>query len=78
MRGWLRERVDPTQIRFDQGTAEWHEEWNRFVDYIPTDAEVWWFRSPDETWTSFPRRGWEGYAVVRAGEVIDFILTAVS
>jgi hypothetical protein len=56
------------------------EEWRKLVAVLEseTSAQLWFFRSPPETWTTFPRRGLEGYAVVKEGSVIDFILTAIS
>jgi hypothetical protein len=57
-----------------------HEEWKRIVALLEADSktQLWSFCSPPETWTGFPLRGMEGYAVVREGKVIQYILTAIS
>jgi hypothetical protein len=41
--------------------------------------EIWFFRTPQQTWTEFfPRRGMEGYALVRGQRVIAEVFTALS
>lgn len=56
------------------------ERWKRLVATIEADpkAQLWSFCSPPETWTTFPLRGMEGYAVIKEGNIIDFILTTIS
>lgn len=42
---------------------------------IPGD-EVWYFSSPTESWENLCGR--DGYALVRAGEIVDFIVDTMS
>jgi hypothetical protein len=43
-----------------------------------TGAQLWFFRTPEETWHTFPLGGIEGYAVVKDDKIIDFLITALS
>jgi hypothetical protein len=54
--------------------------WQELQALVLSDpkAQLWSFCSPPETWTTFPLRGMEGYAVVKDGEIIDFVLVACS
>ena len=54
--------------------------WTRLKSLLLADSQVQlrFFSSPPETWTTFPRRGWEGYAAVKNGKIIEFLLTAIS
>ena len=54
--------------------------WQELKSLLANDrrTQLWYFCSPTETWTGFPHCGWEGYAVVKEGKIVDFILTALS
>jgi hypothetical protein len=54
--------------------------WNVLRSKVLADPELqlWSFRSPSETWSTFPCRGWEGYATVKDGKITDFLLTSIS
>jgi hypothetical protein len=55
--------------------------WQKLKAIVLSDptTELWAFRSPQATWTTIvPRCGWEGYAVLKDGKIVDFILTALS
>lgn len=57
-----------------------NENWRKLKAMILADwtVQVWSFCSPPETWTGFPLCGMEGYAAVKDGKVIGFVLTALS
>ena len=57
-----------------------HSKWQVLRSMVLDDpkAQLWSFCSPPETWTTFPLRGMEGYAVVKDGKIIDYVLTALS
>jgi len=50
--------------------------WNPFVADLLPDDEVWRFRSPPQTWSSFC--GCAGYVVLRDGQIIRTLTTARS
>ena len=55
------------------------EEWLEFKDSFRDGDEIWYFRSPPETWTEFfPRCGIAGYALVRDDHVVAEIFTEMS
>ena len=58
-----------------QNAKKWQE--IRSIVLGDPKAQLWAFCSPPETWTTFPLRGMEGYAVVNGGRIIDFVLTAL-
>lgn len=47
--------------------------WLPFIADLMPDDEVWGFRSPPHTWTSFC--GCAGYAVLRGGQIIRSLTT---
>jgi hypothetical protein len=49
-------------------------EWEALKAKIQLGDEVWTFSSPQEDWDLL--MGWEGIALVRAGEIADFFVTA--
>ncbi len=53
-------------------------EWRELQAKLKSGRELWYFRSPPETWTGFPLSGMEGYAVVEDEEIVAFMLTAIS
>jgi hypothetical protein len=55
------------------------EQWLQFKDKYRDRDELWYFRTPQETWTEFfPRCGMAGYALVRGDTVVAEILTSIS
>jgi hypothetical protein len=56
------------------------EEWRKLMSILEseTGAQLWFFRTPEETWHTFPLGGIEGYAVVKDDKIIDFLITALS
>ena len=55
------------------------EQWLHFKGKMQDGDELWFFRTPQETWTEFfPRCGMEGYALVRGDKVVAEILTSMS
>jgi hypothetical protein len=63
-------------VPFGLQNAKWQE--LRSMVFADRSMQLWSFCSPPETWTTFPLRGMEGYAVVKDGKIIDFVLTAIS
>jgi hypothetical protein len=67
----LKKHMSPDELTDDQ--------WLRFKDNMLEGDEIWYYRTPQETWTEwFPRCGREGYVLVRDDKVIDEILISVS
>ena len=55
------------------------EQWLVFKDQMQDGDEIWYFRTPQETWTEFvPRCGMEGYALVRGDKIVAEIFTSMS
>ncbi|MEQ2009810.1 MAG: hypothetical protein ABMA26_23750 [Limisphaerales bacterium] len=55
------------------------EQWLLFKDKMGDGDELWYFRTPQETWTEFfPRCGMEGYALIRDDKVVAEIFTSMS
>jgi len=55
------------------------KEWYEFRDQFREGDELWYFRTPEETWTTLlPRCGMAGYAMVRDGVLIAEFLTSQS
>ncbi len=50
--------------------------WEEFIRIMQPGDEFWYYKSPKETWDQF--RGAAGYAIVRKGEVVSSLNTAVS
>jgi hypothetical protein len=63
-------------VPFGLQNAKWQE--LRSMVFADPNIRLWSFCSPPETWTTFPLRGMEGYALVKDGKIIDFVLTALS
>lgn len=67
----LQRRVSPDDLP--------DEQWLQFKDLMQEGDELWFFRTPQETWTEFfPRCGMEGYALVRDEAVVAQIFTSMS
>lgn len=55
------------------------EQWLQFRDKKRDGDELWYFRTPQETWTEFfPRCGMEGYALIRDDRVVAEIFISIS
>jgi hypothetical protein len=55
------------------------EQWLQFKDKMEKGDELFYFRTPQKTWTELsPRCGMEGYALVRGDKVVEVILTSSS
>ncbi|MBX9792504.1 MAG: hypothetical protein K2Y37_26685 [Pirellulales bacterium] len=55
-----------------------HSEWQQLKAKIRPGDELWYFISPPETWTGFPRCGMEGITLRRHGQTIDNVLLSLS
>lgn len=53
-----------------------HAAWQRLLDAMQPGDELWEIRSPPETWAD--EGGRAGYALVRAGRVIEVVLTSIN
>jgi hypothetical protein len=65
-------RLGPASVTSDC-EPQW---WLDFKRQIQKGDELWEFRSPIETWLHL--RGREGICIVREGEIIDSIVTALN
>lgn len=55
------------------------QDWRDLKRQMLADDELWYFRTPEDTWTTaFPRCGMEGYALVRGGRVVEMFLLSIS
>jgi len=54
-------------------SPEWLEKWRAFISQMGAGDELWFFESPPETWAGIA--GVAGYALVRAGRIIDTVAT---
>jgi hypothetical protein len=50
-----------------------HRKWERLKQQMAAGDELWEFCSPPESWAH--RKGRQGYAVLRKGQVVDYMLT---
>ena len=64
------ERIDGIPFGYCNG------EWEDLKAKMRTGDEMWFWTSDAESWKQF--MGWEGMALVRSGEIIDFFLTAIN
>ena len=75
---WLSEQRSVGQAEADNmegGRPFGHQQrkWERLKQQLTEGAELWELCSPPESWAH--RRGRQGFAVVRKGQVVDFLLT---
>ena len=54
------------------------DDWKELISQLSPECELWYFCSPEESWTRVPHMGMEGYAIVASGIVVDFVLTSIS
>lgn len=67
----LKRRVSPDDL--------YDEQWLRFKDQIQPGDQIWYYKTPIETWTEwFPLCGREGYVIVRDDQIVDEILLSIS
>ena len=53
-----------------------NREWEALKAKMEPSDEIWFWSTDEESWKRF--MGWEGMALVRNGDVIDFFLTALN
>ena len=53
-----------------------NREWEALKAKMEAGDEIWFWSTDEESWTKL--MGWEGMALVRGGEVIDFFMTAMN
>ncbi|HTH50098.1 MAG TPA: hypothetical protein VMB21_21475 [Candidatus Limnocylindria bacterium] len=53
-------------------SKHWLDKWEALVNARQSDDELWYFESPLETWQSLS--GCAGYALVRAGELVNTVV----
>ena len=74
---WLRRRTDfataEAELDSEAAQSEW---WREFKRAATPDSELWWFTSPDANWQALCGR--EGYALVAAGQITRWFLTAMN
>jgi hypothetical protein len=63
-------------VPFGVDNAKWQELRTMVVN--EPKMQLWYFCSSPKTWTGFPLCGMEGYAAVKDGKIVDFVLTAIS
>lgn len=51
-------------------------EWEALKAKLQPGDEIWYFSSPQEDWERM--MGWEGIALVRDAEIVDFFITAMN
>jgi hypothetical protein len=51
-----------------------NDEWESLKARMQATDELWTFSSPPEDWARL--MGWEGIALVRAGEIVDLLVLA--
>jgi hypothetical protein len=54
---------------------EWGE-WNKFISNYKTGDELWYYRSPQDSWAKLA--GEEGFAIYRHGKLISRIITVLN
>jgi hypothetical protein len=57
-------------------SPRWAGKWREFLGQMVAGDELWFFESPPETWSTFAGRA--GYALVRSGHIVDFIVSRKS
>jgi hypothetical protein len=53
-----------------------NREWEALKSKMEPGDEIWFWSSDEESWKQM--MGWEGMALVRRSEIIDFFLTALN
>jgi hypothetical protein len=53
-----------------------HDDWESMKARMRSGDEVWRFSSPPEDWEAL--MGWEGVALVRDGEIVECVVTAMN
>jgi hypothetical protein len=82
-RAWLKMTIEESIIaslkkRIGSNDLE-DEHWIQFKGQLKEGDEIWYYKSPAETWTKWaPLCGREGYALVSDDKVVDEILLAMS
>jgi hypothetical protein len=82
-RAWMKQTIEQSIIaslkrRISPDDLE-DKDWLRFKENMKDGDEIWYYRTPQETWNEwFPLCGREGYVIVRDDKIIDEILLAIS
>ncbi len=81
--GWMKQTIEESIITSLQKRISQEnlldEQWLQFKDKMQDGDELWYFRTPQKTWTEFfPRCGMEGYALVRGDRIVAEIFTSMS
>jgi hypothetical protein len=64
---------DLRQLLSHGPSPQWVEKWRAFISQMIAGDELWFFESPPETWSSLSGRA--GYALARAGHLVDSIVS---
>jgi hypothetical protein len=67
---------DLQELMSEGPSPRFREKWQAFVGRMVAGDELWRFESPPRTWNEFAGRS--GYARVRAGRILDSIVTSKS
>jgi hypothetical protein len=78
IQAWLSEKrslpdVEAENMAGGRAFGPLHRKWERLKQQMAAGDELWEFCSPPESWAH--RRGRQGYALVRQGQVVDFLTT---
>jgi hypothetical protein len=78
---WLRHRATIPELEADQliegvPFGFCNAEWEALKQKMCPGDELWTFSSPPEDWER--RMGFEGIALLRDGEIVDFFITALN
>lgn len=67
----LKRRVRPDDLE--------DKDWLKFKEQMQEGDEIWYFKTPPETWTKcFPLCGLEGYALICNDKIADLIVLSIS
>ena len=61
------------RVRYGEG-----DETDKFLTSIQPGRQLWYFRTPPETWLGVPQTGLEGFAVIEEDHVVDCLLLSIS
>jgi hypothetical protein len=67
------ERAEKENTLTDKPFGHLHRKWQKLKSGIQSGDELWEFVSPPESWAH--HMGRQGYAIVRRGQVVEFLLT---
>ncbi len=76
--GWLQYAVELSHVEAAEFGLVNSVEWEKFKSKLGPSDELYYFRSPEETWSSFPLCGVEGYAIFRKFELQQYYVSKFS